>query len=135
MVGKISAREMARRLQKLEEEGTFSLSDRAVGEIVTIHTDPATYKLEIVTPGFSHVRITSLQDLEFEKPLLCNFLGSSWDDVSISNWKRPDASMIIEKHFARDCYPQFKFFADRFRLPAVRQIEVNGKPFFANEDQ
>ncbi len=134
MAEKISAREMHRRLQKLEEEGTFSLSDKAVGEIVTIHTDPATYKLEVVSPRFGHVRITSLQDLDFEKPLLCNFLGSSWDGELIANWKKPGASLIIEKRFARDCYPHFEFYRGQFPLPAVRQIETNGKSFFVNED-
>lgn len=134
MAEKISAREMNRRLQKLEEEGTFSLSDRKIGEVVKIHTDPAVYRLEIVYPKFGHVRITSLQDENFEKPLLCSFLGSSWEDKQISNWKNPDVSLLIEKCFARDCYPHFKFFGEKFRLPAVRQIEIDGKPFFVNED-
>jgi len=125
---KISAKELSRRLEKLDREGSVGISDCRLGERIRVHTDPAIYDITVVRPGMFAVTVQSPHDPDFAKPKRCQLLGATWEDEPFAYWGA--IPMKLVGCIARDCYLLIYVDREYIFLPKVRQLELGGLKFF-----
>ncbi len=127
-LGKISAVELNKRLESLKKTGYIMTGDARIGEVVTVHTDPAIYHFKILQPGYGFVIVKSLQDKDFLLERTARFYGSIWDDVDVSRYPK-NAPMCLTGCFVVGCYPVLKYIKGIVKLPVVRRIDLGGMKF------
>ena len=118
MPRKITQTELNRRIDGRLRDGQIGIREARRGEIILIHTEPAIYEIEVVSPACMLVNITSMQDPTFERRKPCRFLGSIWDNVQdITCWE--EAPMGVYGTILNNCYLVVELLGRTLVLPKI----------------
>ena len=125
---KIPKEETMRRLNKWHADGMIELYDVRKGDVIVVHTEPATYLFTVFNPQTQLVDVASFQDPDFFETQRCIFFGCVWEDQEIESWAK--ASMKINGCLLKDCYLVLSFNGRATVFPRIYEVEIDGVPFF-----